>query len=175
MWPFQLCCFASPPPSIPRYSPTNSSICIPAKASANFEFLFDTSESREHGHDDPESVHIDKLRKDLVYMWRLRLYSDVRIALTGNFGFSHQSSTAIFSSRRFILVSRCSYFHTALIGCPHTKSTKNEPPTLTLPSPPFTPASLHFTLGFICTGTLVFSHRSYDLSPHSHSCAPHCI
>ena len=32
-----------------------------------------------------------------------------------------------------------------------------------LPSPPFTPASLHFTLGFIYTSTLVFSHRTYDL------------
>jgi hypothetical protein len=35
---------------------------------------------------------------------------------------------------------------------------------LTLPSPPFTPASLHFTLSFIYTGTLIFSHRTYDLS-----------
>ncbi|KAG2745833.1 hypothetical protein P692DRAFT_20955183 [Suillus brevipes Sb2] len=38
-----------------------------------------------------------------------------------------------------------------------------EPITVTLPSPPFTPASLHFTLGYIYTGTLVFSHRTYDL------------
>ena len=142
-----------------------------------FEFLFDSSESRErtpggllgNGEDDDkaESLRIDKLRKDLVFMWRSRLYSDVRIALTGNFGSSsghHESTTAIFSSHRFILVSRSSYFHTALLAWPVHKNATAEPPTLTLPSPPFTPASLHFTLGFIYTGTLIFSHRSYDLS-----------
>ncbi|KAH9478923.1 hypothetical protein JR316_0009386 [Psilocybe cubensis] len=149
-----------------------------------FEFLFDTADSRETPRpapgtlsadglspDDPESLRIDKLRKDLVFMWRSRLYSDVRIALTGNFGGSHsaqgENTTAIFSSHRFILVSRSPYFHTALIGWPLAKAVASgggEPPTLTLPSPPFTPASLHFTLGFIYTGTLIFSHRSYDLA-----------
>ena len=135
-----------------------------------FEFLFDSSESREHPQgelEDPEALRIDKLRKDLVFMWRSRLYSDVRIALTGNFGGNHESTTAIFSSHRFILVSRSSYFHTALISWPSPKyaaTDASEPPMLTLPSPPFTPASLHFTLGFIYTGTLIFSHRTYDLS-----------
>ncbi|KIM37117.1 hypothetical protein M413DRAFT_31068 [Hebeloma cylindrosporum] len=135
-----------------------------------FEFLFYSSESRElpQGElEDPEALRIDKLRKDLVFMWRSRLYSDVRIALTGNFGGNHESTTAIFSSHRFILVSRSSYFHTALISWPSPKNAAtdaNEPPMLTLPSPPFTPASLHFTLGFIYTGTLIFSHRTYDLS-----------
>ncbi|PPQ89789.1 hypothetical protein CVT25_008168 [Psilocybe cyanescens] len=147
-----------------------------------FEFLFDSSDARERppggpfagsagadglSGDDPESLRIDKLRKDLVFMWRSRLYSDVRIALTGNFGGAHhENTTAIFSSHRFILVSRSPYFHTALIAWPNATPSTNgsEPPTLTLPSPPFTPASLHFTLGFIYTGTLIFSHRSYDLS-----------
>lgn len=135
-----------------------------------FEFLFD--ESREHpiahgSPDDAEGLRIDKLRKDLVFMWRSRLYSDVRISLTGNFGSSHENTTAIFSSHRFILVSRSSYFHTELLAWPNKTAlarTDSEPPTIKLPSPPFTPASLHFTLGFIYTGTLVFSHRSYDLS-----------
>lgn len=40
--------------------------------------------------------------------------------------------------------------------------------TLDLPSPPFTPASLHFTLGFIYTGTLLFSHRTFDLDTAFH-------
>lgn len=102
-------------------------------------------------------------------MWRSRLYSDVRLALTGNFSSTnHESTTAIFSSHRFILVSRSSYFHTALIGWPQKSAPGGEPITLTLPSPPFTPASLHFTLGFIYTGTLVFSHRSYDLDTAFH-------
>ena len=150
-----------------------------------FEFLFDSSESssrdrRLRGIDDedddndqadPEALRIDKLRKDLVFMWRSRLYSDVRIALTGNFSSSTthgDTTTAIFSSHRFILVSRCPYFHDALRSWPSSKShhlsSSPEPPILNLPSPPFTPASLHFTLGFIYTGTLIFSHRSYDLS-----------
>lgn len=159
-----------------------------------FEFLFDSNEQR--GDDDDslaaEESRIDKLRKDLVFMWRSRLYSDVRIALTGNFSSSnHETTTAVFATHRFILVSRCPYFHTALLSWPspvgappplsrqitassavsqahsHSQSENGtlviDQPTLTLPSPPFTPASVHFTLGFIYTGTLVFSHRSYDL------------
>ncbi|KAG0691655.1 hypothetical protein DFH29DRAFT_1010512, partial [Suillus ampliporus] len=126
-----------------------------------FEFLFDTSESRELV--DAEENRIDKLRKDLVFMWRSRLYSDVRIALSGTFSSTnHEPATAIFSSHRFILVSRSPYFHAQLLNW--AQPTKpGEPITVTLPSPPFTPASLHFTLGYIYTGTLVFSHRTYDL------------
>jgi hypothetical protein len=96
-----------------------------------------------------------------------RLYSDVRIALTGNFSSSDTQgdpTTAIFSSHQFILVSRSPYFHTALLSWPSSSSSSEEPPILNLPSPPFTPASLHFTLGYIYTGALIFSHRSYDLS-----------
>ncbi|TFK20474.1 hypothetical protein FA15DRAFT_625369 [Coprinopsis marcescibilis] len=155
-----------------------------------FEFLFDSSEHAglfgdggdggSEAGDGPnaEALRIDKLRKDLVFMWRSRLYSDVRIALTGNFASSngtHENTTAIFSSHRFILASRAPYFHDALLGgfggpggakgaITLSTSTNGEPPTLTLPSPPFTPASLHFTLGYIYTGTLIFSHRTYDLS-----------
>jgi hypothetical protein len=101
-------------------------------------------------------------------MWRSRLYSDVRIALTGNFSSSnHESATAIFSTHRFILVSRSPYFRTQLLQW-GVKSTPGEPLTLTLPSPPFTPASLHFTLGYMYTGTLVFSHRTFDLDTAFH-------
>ncbi len=108
----------------------------------------------------------NKLRKDLVFMWRSRLYSDIRISLTGNFSSSpHEDTTAVFSSHRFILVSRCPYFYTALVSWPKSKTQQaNEPVTLSLPSPPFTPASLHFTLGFLYTGTLIFSNRNYDLN-----------
>ncbi|KAG5719893.1 hypothetical protein E4T56_gene5072, partial [Termitomyces sp. T112] len=130
-----------------------------------FEFLYDSSESTPN-EADAEELRIDKLRKDLVFMWRSRLYSDVRISLTGNFSSSsnHENTTAIFSSHRFILVSRSQYFHTALLSWPN----KQDHQMLTLPSPPFTPASLHFTLGFIYTGTLIFSHRSYDLDTAFH-------
>ncbi|KAI0697014.1 hypothetical protein BC835DRAFT_801481 [Cytidiella melzeri] len=101
-------------------------------------------------------------------MWRSRLYSDVRIALTGNFSSAnHENTTAIFSSHRFILVSRSPYFRTQLLQW-GIKQTPGEQLTLNLPSPPFTPASLHFTLGFIYTGTLVFSHRTFDLDTAFH-------
>ncbi|KAI0364274.1 hypothetical protein BV20DRAFT_956620 [Pilatotrama ljubarskyi] len=131
-----------------------------------FEFLFDTTDSSEEG--DGDEARIDKLRKDFVFMWRSRLYSDVRIALTGNFSSTnHESTTAVFSSHRFILVSRVPYFNTQLLQW-GVKHTPGEPLTLTLPSPPFTPASLHFTLGFIYTGTLVFSHRTFDLDTAFH-------
>ncbi|TCD60035.1 hypothetical protein EIP91_010856 [Steccherinum ochraceum] len=131
-----------------------------------FEFLFDTSESREEG--DAEEARVDKLRKDLVFMWRSRLYSDVKIALTGNFSSgNHDSTTAIFSSHRFMLISRSPYFHSQLVKWGVSQKPE-EPLTVTLPSPPFTPASLHFTLGFIYTGTLVFSHRTFDLDTAFH-------
>lgn len=131
-----------------------------------FEFLFDSPEQREEG--DAEESRIDKLRKDFVFMWRSRLYSDVRIALTGNFSSTnHENTTAIFSSHRFILVSRSPYFRTQLLQW-GVKQAPGEPLTLNLPSPPFTPASLHFTLGYIYTGTLIFSHRTFDLDTAFH-------
>lgn len=73
----------------------------------------------------------------------------------------------MFSSHRFILVSRVPYFRTLLSSTfapvgPNNVSSVNPLP-LNLPSPPFTPASLHFTLGFIYTGTLSFSQRNWDL------------
>ncbi|KAJ7718715.1 hypothetical protein DFH07DRAFT_331648 [Mycena maculata] len=151
-----------------------------------FEFLFDEAAqaAQEDGGNgaDAEELRIDKLRKDLVFMWRSRLYSDVRIALTSNGpqpvgkdddDDGHERQMPVFSSHRFILASRSPYFHSALISWPSpqkplssslSSSTAGEPLTLTLPSPPFTPASLHFTLGFLYTGTLIFSHRTYDLS-----------
>lgn len=134
-----------------------------------FEFLYESFESRlsePRPEGDAEELRIDKLRKDLVFMWRSRLYSDIRISLTGNFSSSpHEDTTAVFSSHRFILVSRCPYFYTALVSWPKSKPQQaNEPITLSLPSPPFTPASLHFTLGFLYTGTLIFSNRNYDLN-----------
>ncbi|KAJ7787954.1 hypothetical protein B0H14DRAFT_3578464 [Mycena olivaceomarginata] len=79
----------------------------------------------------------------------------------------------VFSSHRFIPASRSPYFHTALVSWPApapskslTSSVKDlsDVLTLPLPSPPFTPASLHFTLGLLYTGILIFSHRTYDLT-----------
>jgi len=144
---------------------------------AAFEFFYDSSEHyREEG--DAEENRIDKLRKDLVFMWRSRLYSDVRIGIEGSSSSHHDGLAAVFSTHRFILVSRSDYFHTALIAWNSQKpeirdedqgdDRSVEPPTLMLPSPPFTPPSLHFVLGFIYTGTLIFSNRTYDLDTAFH-------
>ncbi|KIJ13389.1 hypothetical protein PAXINDRAFT_13728 [Paxillus involutus ATCC 200175] len=79
---------------------------------------------------------------------------------------THVSTTATFASYRFILVSRSPYFRAQLLSwVPKSTATTapGDPLTVTLPSPPFTPVSLHFTLGYIHTGTLLFSHRTCDL------------
>ncbi|KAI0051380.1 hypothetical protein FA95DRAFT_1554731 [Auriscalpium vulgare] len=130
---------------------------------AAFEFLYDSNEHyREEG--DAEENRIDKLRKDLVFMWRSRLYSDVRVIIEGSSSAHHEGSAAVFTTHRFILVSRSSYFYNALIGWnSKADDDSEEPPSITLPSPPFTPPALHFILGFIYTGTLIFSNRTYDL------------
>ncbi|KAF8761850.1 hypothetical protein RHS01_00832 [Rhizoctonia solani] len=135
-----------------------------------FEFLFDTSAENGQAKSSESSVEMErreKLRKDLVYMWRSRLYSDVRITLTGSFSSSNtEVATAVFSSHRFILVSRVPYFRT-LLSTSFAPVGQNicsaNPLPLSLPAPPFTPASLHFTLGFVYTGTMAFSHRNWDL------------
>ncbi|KAI0001219.1 hypothetical protein BJV77DRAFT_1155627 [Russula vinacea] len=143
---------------------------------AAFEFFYDSSEHyREEG--DAEENRIDKLRKDLVFMWRSRLYSDVRIGIEGSSSAHHEGLAAVFSTHRFILVSRSDYFHNALIAWKTQKpeirdddedDDRSVEPPLMLPSPPFTPPSLHFVLGFIYTGTLIFSNRTYDLDTAFH-------
>lgn len=77
----------------------------------------------------------------------------------------------MFSSHRFILISRVPYFRTLLSStfAPVGQNISSANPlTLNLPSPPFTPASLHFTLGFVYTGTMAFSHRNWDLDTAFH-------
>lgn len=129
-----------------------------------FEFLFDSSEEQDAG--DIEAHRVDKLRKDLVFMWRSRLYSDVRIELTGPFAPNGEMATAAFHSHRFILASRSSYFRSLFLSsafAPVGPASANSPIVITLPSPPFTPPSLHFMLGWIYSGTLFFSNRTFDL------------
>jgi hypothetical protein len=60
-----------PSPHIHQPCPLLQRVRIPLHGKgfgAAFEFLFDTTESREEG--DAEENRIDKLRKDLVFMWR---------------------------------------------------------------------------------------------------------
>jgi hypothetical protein len=133
-----------------------------------FEFLFDAPEQRDYN--DSEEDRIDKLKKDLCYMWRSRLFSDVRIALTGDFrppesASDTEDTAVVFFSHRFVLVSRSPYFHKVLQSSFHPPAAPSDGSLLTLhlPSSAFTPASLHWALGFMYSGTLNFSHRTFDL------------
>ena len=115
----------------------------------------------------------DKLGQDLTYMWRSKLYADVRIHLSpeppsmdepssddSESSTDSLSSTAVFTAHRSILVSRSPYFASVLLNPssfrPHTAD-------IHLATPPFTPAALHFCLGYIYAGHLDFSNRTFDL------------
>ncbi|KDN40794.1 hypothetical protein K437DRAFT_275638 [Tilletiaria anomala UBC 951] len=127
---------------------------------------------------------LEKLQQDLTYMWRSKLFSDIKIVLddsafpiTGppmrsipdtmsalslpmNMEEDPEDEVTSFSAHRFILASRSSYFASQLLS-PFADA---RAPVIHLPSPPFTPAALHFALGFIYSGTLSFSNRSFDLA-----------
>lgn len=144
-----------------------------------FEFLYEDRVAADEGTE----VRLEKLRQDLVFMWRSRLYSDIEIVIgeedertvvrtipdingsVTSFALQEaadddEEQTASFSAHRMMLVSRSPYFASQLLSSYADANTR----VIRLPSPPFTPAALHFTLGFIYTGTLFFSNRTFDLS-----------
>lgn len=125
-----------------------------------------------HGSQDERR---DKLGQDLTYMWRSKLYVDVRIHLTpllsdvekdsdSDDSTDSLSSTSVFTAHRFVLVSRSPYFSSLLLNHSAFRPTSNGGiGDIHLPTPPFTPASLHFCLGWMYAGHLDFSNRSFDL------------
>lgn len=115
----------------------------------------------------------DKLGQDLTYMWRSKLYADVRIHLDNpsidddasddsDDSTDSLSSTATFTSHRIILVSRSPYFASLLLNPSSFQSHSSG--DIHLPTPPFTPATLHFCLGWMYAGHLDFSNRTFDLT-----------
>ena len=113
----------------------------------------------------------EKLGQDLTYMWRSKLYVDVRIHLdfsaTADSCSSDSesstlslSSTAIFAAHRCILATRSPYFASLFLN---SSSFQGQGPDIALPCPPFTPAALHFCLGYMYAGRLDFSNRNFDL------------
>lgn len=126
------------------------------------------------------------MRFDLVYMWRSTLFSDVKIILVGDDrdqatdAHAHTDTDtdeqdndeidATFSAHRAILASRSTYFANILStssgffeSVQNANADARAPRTITLHQPPFTPASLHFALGYLYAGTVVFSNRTLDL------------
>lgn len=90
-------------------------------------------------------------------MWRSKLYSDVKVVLhlgpssltpdTHSDNPSSSSTKAAFSTHKFILATRSPYFAQILLNPGGFKM--NDTDEIELPSPPFTPASLHFCLGYM--------------------------
>jgi len=135
-----------------------------------FGFLFDTSDLQSS-----KEEALDKLSQDLLFVWRSKLFADVKLQIAetaadipSHFaegedeGFeSAQPSLedTVFSAHKAILCSRCPYFASMLLS-PYSDS---DSALFVLPSPPFSPAALHFTLGYIYTGSL-FLNRSFDLA-----------
>ena len=76
----------------------------------------------------------------------------------------HEDTTAIFRLTDLYSSPAVHTFTTRFSLAKPKSQQANEPITLPLPSPAFTPASLHFTLGFLYTGTLILSNRNYDLN-----------
>ncbi|GAA5845435.1 hypothetical protein JCM3766R1_006552 [Sporobolomyces carnicolor] len=104
---------------------------------------------------DEELTGTAKLRQDLHFCWRSKLFADVDLVLESPDG----SLSTPFAAHRAILASRSAYFESLLLG-DYSDSRLDR---FTLPSPPFTPPSLVFVLGYMYTGTLDFSNRTFNL------------
>ena len=82
-------------------------------------FSMPTRKNASEGEAD--EARIAKLRKDLVYMWRSRLYSDIIIEIhedvptIGNSTTTEEETAPAFYSHRFILATRAPYFYDQLI------------------------------------------------------------
>ncbi|WVQ76771.1 hypothetical protein IAR50_006445 [Cryptococcus sp. DSM 104548] len=129
-----------------------------------------------------QSLGEDRLRQDLIYMWRSKLYADVQIHVSASAGIAEvppftlaspastsatppiyppsPDSVTTFTAHSFILASRSRYMAAEIQKITHPSISTI---SLTLPLGPFTTAALHFCLGYIYTGSLNFSNRGFDM------------
>jgi hypothetical protein len=108
----------------------NLNISTPAKGSARPSSF--SSIPQNHASIPKENSmtrkHYESIKCERIWCLCVdRGFIDVRISLMGNFGRIYESTTAICSSHHFILVSRSSYFHTALISWPSPKTQQPKP------------------------------------------------
>ncbi|CAO1621162.1 unnamed protein product [Sympodiomycopsis kandeliae] len=76
-----------------------------------------------------------------------------------------EESQGQFASHRCVLMSRCPYFAAQFSTHSDSKFSDSSSQSINLPpGAPFTPTALYFTLGFIYTGTLQFTPRTFDLT-----------
>ncbi|KDR68153.1 hypothetical protein GALMADRAFT_146636 [Galerina marginata CBS 339.88] len=152
--------------SQPTFLPKDPDLCSYTAISYDLLQLYTAGSNKFDNENEFDiSIHqegLDSLRKDCIYMWRSRLYSDVCISLPPWTKEDRQSYA--FWSHRFLLSSRSPYFHRVLS---HRSSYWNVNEAgvihLTLPSTHFTIPALGFILGYIYTGTLQSLH-GYDIA-----------
>lgn len=109
------------------------------------------------GDDDAISVKATlagwrRLQRDLMYCWRSQLYADATIVVECAPG-------TPFAVHRAVLAARTPYFRALLTG--HYSDSNCT--TFALPSPPFTPATTTFVLGWMYGGSLQSIERRFDL------------
>jgi hypothetical protein len=104
-------------------------------------------------------------------MWRSKLFADMQIKLSETVGYIQEddegsssdtrtiSEERLFPAHRAILAVRCPYFNSIFLS-PFSDSDSS---LFTLPSPPFTPAALHFVLAYLYTGSFSLN-RTFDLA-----------
>ncbi|KDR71999.1 hypothetical protein GALMADRAFT_143349 [Galerina marginata CBS 339.88] len=115
----------------------------------------DLSDERPEDAAFRDIARLDRLRKDMLYIWGSSLHTDVAICLLDSDGSRRHAAR----SHRFLLSSRSSYFRRLLLANDGETTTKS---TIYLPTRHFPPGSLHIILGYLYTGSLgIFRH---DLS-----------
>ncbi|POY74209.1 hypothetical protein BMF94_2647 [Rhodotorula taiwanensis] len=114
---------------------------------------FREDEPRDDDIDPEDQDAAQKLRRDLMYCWRSKLFSDATLIL-------ECAPDVPIAVHRAVLASRSPYFRALLLG----EFSDSGRSSFALPSPPFTPASTTFVLSWMYGGTLDSISRRFDLA-----------